>query len=73
VSTTESTGSTGALVASVTGGSPAAFAGVKAGDVVTAFDGNRITGSSGLVAAIADRSPGNKVKLAIRRGSASGR
>jgi putative serine protease PepD len=71
VSTTESAGSTGALVASVTGGSPAGSAGVKAGDVVTAFDGKKITGSSGLVAAIADRSPGEKAQLTIRRGSAS--
>jgi putative serine protease PepD len=71
VSTTESTSSTGALVASVTGSSPAASAGVNAGDVVTAFDGKKITGSSGLVAAIAGRSPGDSVTLTIRRGSAS--
>jgi putative serine protease PepD len=71
VSTTESTSSTGALVASVTGGSPAASAGVQAGDIVTALDATKITGSSGLVAAIAGRSPGDKVKLAIRRGSKS--
>jgi putative serine protease PepD len=71
VSTTESTSSTGALVASVTGSSPAASAGVKAGDVVTALDGKKITGSSGLVAAIAGRSPGDRVTLTIRRGSAS--
>ena len=71
VSTTASTSSTGALVASVTGGSPAASGGVKAGDVVTAFDGKKITGSSGLVAAIAGRSAGDKAELTIRRGSAS--
>ncbi|HEY0345151.1 MAG TPA: trypsin-like peptidase domain-containing protein [Solirubrobacteraceae bacterium] len=71
VSTTESTSSTGALVASVTGGSPAASGGVKAGDVVTAFDGKKITGSSGLVAAIAGRSAGDEAELTIRRGSAS--
>jgi putative serine protease PepD len=71
VSTTESTSSTGALVASVTGGGPAASAGMQAGDIVTAFDGTKITGSSGLVAAIAGRSPGDKVRLAIHRGSES--
>ncbi|MCW3047050.1 MAG: hypothetical protein JWO74_1334 [Solirubrobacterales bacterium] len=71
VSTTESTGSTGALVASVTAGSPAASAGVNAGDVVTAFDGQKISGSSDLVAAIAAKAPGDKVDLTIHRGSAS--
>jgi S1-C subfamily serine protease len=69
--TTASTASTGALVASVTGGSPAASGGVQHGDVVTAFDGRKITGSSGLVAAIAGRSPGDKVQLTVRRGSGS--
>jgi S1-C subfamily serine protease len=44
---------------------------VKAGDVVTAFDGKKITGSSGLLAAIAGRSAGDKAELTIRRGSAS--
>jgi putative serine protease PepD len=71
VSTTASTSSTGALVASVTGGSPAASGGVQPGDVVTAFDGRRVTGSSGLVATIAGRSPGDKVQLTVRRGSGS--
>jgi S1-C subfamily serine protease len=69
VSTTESTGATGALVGSVASGGPAASAGVKAGDVVTSIDGKRITGSSDLVAAIADRAPGDRVELTVRRGS----
>jgi S1-C subfamily serine protease len=38
---------------------------------VTAFDGRRVTGSSGLVATIAGRSPGDKVQLTVRRGSGS--
>jgi S1-C subfamily serine protease len=71
VSTTESTSSTGALVASVTAGSPAASAGLHAGDVVTAFDGQKISGSSDLVAAIGAKAPGDKVDVTIRRASGS--
>lgn len=70
VATTESNGTTtGALVGSVTSNSPAASAGAKAGDVVTAIDGKQITSSSDLVAAIADRDPGDQVELTVRRGS----
>jgi putative serine protease PepD len=71
VSTTESTGTTGALVASVKAGGPAASGGLKAGDVVTTFDGKKVSGSSGLVAAIADHQPGDQVKLTVKRGSDS--
>jgi putative serine protease PepD len=69
VSTTQSTGTAGAMVGSVTAGGPAASAGVKAGDIVTAIDGKQITGSSELVAAIAGRHPGDRLELAVRRGS----
>jgi putative serine protease PepD len=69
IGTAESTGSTGALVGSVAAGGPAAAAGVKAGDVVTAIDGTRITGSGDLVSAIAGDHPGDRVKITVRRGS----
>jgi putative serine protease PepD len=69
VGTTQSTGTTGARVGSVAAGSPAASAGLKAADIVTAIDGKQITGSSDLVAAIADRAPGDRIKLTVRRGS----
>jgi putative serine protease PepD len=69
VGTTQSTGTTGAGVGSVTAGSPAASAGLKAGDIVTAVDGKQITGSSDLVAAIAARAPGDRIALTVRRGS----
>ncbi len=69
VSTTESTAVSGALVGSVTAGSPAGEAGVQTGDVVTAIDGKPITGSGDLVAAIAAKDPGDAAKLTVRRGS----
>jgi putative serine protease PepD len=69
VGTTQSTGATGAGVGSVAAGGPAASAGLKAGDVVTAVDGKQITGSSDLVAAIAARAPGDRIQLTVRRGS----
>jgi putative serine protease PepD len=69
VGTTQSTGTTGAAVGSVTAGGPAASAGLKAGDIVTAVDGKQITGSSDLVAAIAARAPGARIDLTVRRGS----
>jgi putative serine protease PepD len=71
VSTTESASSTGALVGSVTPGGPAASAGLNGGDVVTAFDGQKISGSSDLVAAIATMAPGDKVDVTVHRGSGS--
>ena len=69
VGTTQSTGTTGAAVGSVAAGGPAASAGLKAGDTVTAIDGKQITGSSDLVAAIAARAPGDRIGLTVRRGS----
>jgi putative serine protease PepD len=69
VGTTQSTGTTGAQVSSVAAGGPAASAGLKAGDIVTAIDGKQITGSSDLVAAIAGRHPGDRIQLTVHRGS----
>jgi putative serine protease PepD len=69
VGTSQSTGTPGALVGSVTAGSPAASAGLKSGDVITALDGKRVTGPSDLVSAIAARHPDDQLKLTVRRGS----
>jgi putative serine protease PepD len=57
----------GALVGSVTSGSPADGAGLKAGDVITAVDGKAIAGADDLTAAISSHAPKDKVTLKITR------
>jgi putative serine protease PepD len=69
VSTTESTRTRGAVVASVTAGAPASAAGLKAGDVVTTIDGKQISGSGDLVSAIAGHDPGDRITITVRRDS----
>ena len=68
----DQTGTTtsGAVVASVAAGSPAAKAGFKAGDVITAIDGTPIPDADSAITAIrADHRPGDVVKVTLRRGS----
>ncbi len=60
---------TGAFVASVTAGGPAASAGIQANDVITMFDGKRVTGNSELVTLIRSHQPGDKVGVTYVRGS----
>ena len=62
-------GTAGATVSHVTGGGPAASGGLRAGDLITAFDGKAIADSSALVAAIAAHKPGDAVKVTVKRGS----
>lgn len=59
---------TGALVGAITAGGPAARAGVKAGDVVTAIDGRAVKSPSDLVADLAARKPGDAITLTVQRG-----
>jgi putative serine protease PepD len=61
----------GALVAGVEAGSPAAGAGLEAGDVITSANGVAVTGPSGLVAEIAALEPGDRLALAVTRGSST--
>ncbi|WP_217914800.1 S1C family serine protease [Miltoncostaea marina] len=68
ISTSDSSDPAGALIGDVAGGGPAADAGLRAGDVVTAVDGRPITGSAALVAAIADAHPGDRIALRVTRG-----
>jgi serine protease Do len=55
----------GAIVDEPQAGSPAAKAGIMAGDVITAVDGIEIEDSRGLARKIASMAPGTSVKLAI--------
>jgi putative serine protease PepD len=70
VSTSDATTTTpGAIIQAVTGGGPAADAGLKSGDVVTSIGGTAIKGTNDLVGAIATHQPGDKVAVTVRRGS----
>jgi serine protease Do len=55
----------GVLVNSVEAGGPADSAGVHAGDVITAFNGQRVDDPNALRNAIANTSPGSDVRLAL--------
>jgi putative serine protease PepD len=62
---------TGAQLVSVQAGSPAADAGLQAGDIITAVGGRVVTSSTELTAAVRSGQPGDKVTLTVRRGQAS--
>jgi putative serine protease PepD len=62
---------TGAELVSVQDGSPAADAGLKTGDVITAVGDRPVTTSTELTAAVRSAQPGDKVTLTIRRGEDS--
>ncbi|TML62964.1 MAG: PDZ domain-containing protein [Actinobacteria bacterium] len=59
----------GADVARIVSGSPADKAGLRAGDVVTAIDGTKVTGADDLVAAVQRHRPGDTVSITFTRGS----
>ena len=50
-------------------GGPAQKAGLKAGDIITAFDGKTISGSDELIVAIRAKTPGQHVQINYTRGS----
>jgi putative serine protease PepD len=54
----------------VTPGGPADKAGIRPGDVITAFQGRPITDPDALVVAIRARAPGETVELTVRTGGA---
>jgi serine protease Do len=61
-------GATDAKIASVVPDSPAAKAGLLAGDVVLKIDDLDLTDFSSLSAAVRERQPGDRVKLVVKRG-----
>jgi putative serine protease PepD len=57
----------GATLSSVQGGTPAAKAGLRAGDVITAVGQQRIEDADGLIAAVRSHAPNDKVKITYTR------
>jgi serine protease Do len=53
----------GALIAAISGDSPAARAGLKPGDVITAVNGTKVNDPSDLAADIADIDPGHDTRI----------
>jgi serine protease Do len=60
-------GSAGALVAGVAEGSPAMKAGLKAGDVITEYDGRKVARSEELPRAVAETPTGRDVPVTVVR------
>jgi S1-C subfamily serine protease len=58
----------GARVVAVQPGGPAAAAGLRQGDVITAVDGSRITGPSDVISAVERAGVGRSLRLTIFRG-----
>lgn len=59
--------SVGAKIAKLMPGSPAVKAGLKAGDIVTAFDGKTVNSATDLTADVRLLAPGTKVTLTVLR------
>jgi putative serine protease PepD len=57
----------GALVGQVTPGGPAAEADLRPGDRITAIDGREIDQAEDLSTAVAERKPGDRVRLTVQR------
>lgn len=60
-------GGQGAIIAQVEDGTPAAAAGLQAGDIVISVDGAPIEGGAGLVAAVRDQEPGDELEIEVVR------
>ena len=58
----------GVSIAGIDRTGPAARAGLRPGDVVTAVNGDRVDSARGLIRAVAAAQPGSAVKLSVRRG-----
>jgi putative serine protease PepD len=67
----DSSSSGGAQVTSVVSGSPADRAGLKAGDVITAIDGNSVTSADDLTAQVGSHKPSDSITVTVTRDGAS--
>ena len=61
--------SEGAYVSEVTSGGAAEKAGIQKGDIITEFDGEKVTSASDLTLDIRKKNPGDKVTVKFYRGS----
>ena len=59
----------GAVVADVDGGGPAGQAGVRPGDVITAFNGRAVASVQDVVGPLSGTRPGQTVSLTVVRGA----
>jgi putative serine protease PepD len=64
-------GGDGAQLASVVAGSPAAQAGLAAGDVITAVNGQKVQDFADLIARIGAQTPGAQVQLTVGTGASA--
>lgn len=60
---------TGVIVLSVAQGGPADDAGIRPGDIITTIEGEDLSASEDLVAALRRQEPGDSVAVTVRRGS----
>jgi len=67
----DNTSQNGARVGEIRGGGPAAAAGLRAGDVITQVNGEKIDSSEELQAAINGQKPGDKVSITYTRNGQS--
>ena len=67
----DSASGTGAQIGTVRAGGPAAAAGLKTGDVITAIDGAAIANANKLTAAISSHQPGDSIRLSVTRGGST--
>ena len=67
----DSQAGSGAEIGTVRAGGPAAAAGLKSGDVITAIDGTPILNANKLTAAVSSHSPGDKLKITVTRGGST--
>ncbi|MBX5451676.1 S1C family serine protease, partial [Thermogemmatispora sp.] len=59
----------GSLIVSVTANGPAARAGLRAGDIIVAIDGQKVTDNQTLSDILVNKSPGQTAKVTVYRGN----